>query len=149
LNWKVPTRPDGFQAAGNPEEALTVLRGIPQGAVDGDVLLSAGKAPYQTGQYDLSVVYYERALSSDDENGDTYFRLGTALLVAGRVGDSLKSLKRAVELNSSNVRAYRNLATALAETGDTESEKATYREVLRLDSTAQDREEDERWIKEH
>jgi tetratricopeptide (TPR) repeat protein len=104
-----------LSAVGNPEETLTVLRGIPQGAVDGDVLLSAGKAPHQTGQYDLSAVYYERALSSDDENDDTYFRLGTAL----------------------------------AETGDTESAKATYGEVLRLDPTAQDREEDERWIKEH
>ena len=112
------------------------------------MLLSAGKAPYQKGQYDLSAVYHERALFSDDENDETSLWQGTVLLIAGRVGDSLKSLKRAVDLSPANVRAYRNLAMALAEMGDTESAKAIYGGVLRLDPTAQDREEHERWIKE-
>jgi len=95
-----------------PEIALRFYRRLLQTGVNSAALWNnLGLCCFAAGQYDMTVVCYERALSmaGDEEVADVWYNIGQLALGIGDLGLAFQSFKVVTSLDSNHAEAYTNL----------------------------------------
>ena len=105
-------------------------------ATKGRVLLAIAESSGSSEDVGRAVIYYERLLAGDPNNGQNQLRAGTAYALAGAFADAEKALITAADLAPTSPVPPSNLARLYLTTGDLDLALAAYRQARSIDPTA-------------
>lgn len=74
-----------------------------------------------TGNYESSLLYFDKAEKINDKNPDLYNNYGMSLKILGKLDDAILKINQAIELNPKFTNAYFNLAEIFIEKEDFEN----------------------------
>lgn len=97
-------------------------------------LVDFGIEAYVTGNYELSIEYYTRAMDAAPEAGYIYDNRGLSYDALGETENALADFNRAIELDSILIAAYVNRGWIYHKIGEYENAIADFERAIELDS---------------
>ncbi len=95
-------------------------------------LLKAGKAFGKKGQYDQSIVYFNKAIEIEPKFAEAYFNRGFAYQEKGQYDKAIPDYNKAIEINPRHDAVYNNRGNAYAARGKYDKAIADYTEAIEL-----------------
>ncbi len=119
---------------GDMEEAMELYKQALEVRENTRSLFNLAQVYKATGQFDLAVPMYQRAIALNPNDAQAHAMLGGILLMQGKVDTAYESLVRAEELNKNMPSVYYNLGLIYEHRGQTKEAQAAFRRVLEIDS---------------
>ena len=122
-----------FFYADQPEIALRFYRRLLQtGVMSAALWNNLGLCCFSAGQYDMTLICYERALTSadDDESMDVWYNIGQLAMSIGDLGLAFQCFKIVMSLDNNHAEAYTNLGVLETRRGATEAAMSNFRAAM-------------------
>lgn len=102
------------------------------GQKDSDVLVLAGLLTGSEGNYEDSIVVYEKILEQHPRNVDALFAAGNSHLNLREFAKAISYFERALQVNPDLPNVHKNLGIAFGKQGDTAKAEAHFKKALEL-----------------
>ncbi len=123
--------------AGDLDQALTLaLSAVKRRPLSFEALFLAAVTLQRLERIPESIVYYERAVRSDERSADAHHNLGVALLKLRRTDEAAVVLRRALALRPGHAPSFDALGYAVAEQGDPLTAVDLFERSLQLDDAS-------------
>ena len=101
--------------------------------ITADDHIETGLAFHRENDFENAVLYYEKALRLNRQDGQLYFLLGTALSQLKNFKEAEYFLLKSLHENPANITTYQNLGRLYSETNNLPAAKSIYEKAIEID----------------